>query len=384
MKQVKNPFKFGKIVKGDEFCNRKQEIDELKQYITNGYSVWLYSPRRYGKSSLIYRVFSELESVKLVYMDLYNVFSTDDFCRKYSKLLAHELFDWKDDIKAITKKMKQYFKGLNPKISFDETGTPSFSLEMTRISETSDIETILNMPGIIAREKDQPICIAFDEFQEIQRIDPFLINWMRSVFQNQENVSYIFLGSKQSLMENIFSSINSPFYEFAVKMNIEPISYNNLFDFIKLKFNQQGIFILDKTINDILQVSECHPHFTQYFASVVFDTIRSGEDQKTENFKSLWINKIINSQSMIFQNIYDQLKNNQRRILLLLSTMEKSNGLFSEHTRNKYQLPTSSSINTILNALIKKDLIHKTDKTYKINNPVFKAWLKQINKNFMS
>ncbi len=379
MKHRKNPFRFGKIVTDDNFCNRIQEIKELKQYITDEYSVWLFSPRRYGKSSLVYKVFNELDDTKLIYFDLYNVFSTDDFCRKYSKLLADELFDWKDEIKVLTKKMKKYFQNLYPKISFDETGAPTFSLETKQIEDMVDIERILKVPGLIAKEKKQPICIAFDEFQEIERINPFMINWMRSVFQAQENVSYIFLGSKQSLMKKIFASENSPFYEFAVKMEIRPISHKDLFDFIKSKFEYQDMPINDKTIDDILQVSERHPHFTQYFASVVFDIIRNGECQEMENFKDLWLNKIINSQSVIFQNIFDQLNNNQRRILSVLAIQNDRAELFSEQTRNKFQLPASSSINTILKALVKKNLIHKIDNYYKINNPVLKAWLREIN-----
>ncbi|RLD49644.1 MAG: hypothetical protein DRJ05_20675 [Bacteroidetes bacterium] len=378
MQREKNPFKFGKIVTGNNFCNRKQELKEVKQYISDGYSVWLYSPRRYGKSSLIKKAFSELENIKLVYLDLYNISSIDDFCRKYSSMLASELFDWTDDIKVLTKKMTRYFQNLYPKISFDETGSPSFSLEAKQISSMTDIEKILNIPGTISKEKKQQICIAFDEFQEIERIDPFMINWMRSAFQTQDNVSYIFLGSKQSLMRNIFSSTNSPFYEFAIKMDIKPISYNDLFGFIKSKFVEQEMHVSDKTIDGILQVSECHPHFTQYFASVVFNCIRDGENQEADNFRELWLNKIINGQSVIFQNIFDQLSNNQRRVFILLAILDEKDELFSEKTRAKYKLPASSSINTILKALIKKDLIHKADKSYKINNPVFKAWLKQI------
>lgn len=379
MKKKKNPFRFGKIVKGSNFCNRKQEIKELKQYIADEYSVWLFSPRRYGKSSLIYKVSNDLDNIKFIYFDLYNVLSTDDFCRKYSKLLANELFDWKDEVKVLTKKMKNYFKNLYPKISFDESGTPSFSLEIKQIEDMADIERVLKVPGLIAKEKKQTICIAFDEFQEIERINPFMINWMRSVFQTQENVSYIFLGSKQSLMKKIFATENSPFYEFAVKMEIRPISYKDLFDFIKSKFEHQEMPIHDKTIDDILQVSECHPHFTQYFASVVFDIIRNGENQDSNYFKDLWLTKIINSQSVIFQNIFDQLNNNQRRVLSILALQNEKVELFSEQTRNKYQLPATSSINTILTALVKKNLIHKVDNNYKINNPVLRVWLRKIN-----
>lgn len=374
----KNPFRFGKIVRDDNFCNRKKEIKALKQYIRDGYSVWLYSPRRYGKSSLIYKVFDELTDTKVIYFDFYNVQSVDNFCRKYSKLLAKELFDWKQNIKTLTKNLAEYFRNLYPKVSFDETGTPSFSLEIKQIEEQSDVEQILNIPEIIARKNNQFICIAFDEFQEIERIDPFIINWMRSAFQKQENVSYVFLGSKQSLMRSIFSSVNSPFYEFAVKMNIEPILFDNLFMFINNKFTQQGLHITEKNIKQILEVSEGHPHFTQYFASVVFDLLRGGEDQNNRNFKDLWLNKIINSQSLIFQNIFDQLNNNQRMTLSAIALFDKDTEIFSTDVRNKYHLPPSSSLSTTLQALIKKNLIHKENNSYKIINPVLKEWIKQI------
>jgi len=375
--EIKNPFQFGKIVSAQNFCNRVQEIKELKSHIKNGYSVWLFAPRRYGKSSLLHKVFEETKYVKTIYFDLYNIQSLDDFCRKYSKLLAKELFDWKQDIKTLTGKFGQYFKNLYPKVSFDETGSPSFSLEQQNIQSQSDIETILNIPDVIAKKTKKKICIAFDEFQEIERIDKFIINWMRSAFQNQQNVSYIFLGSKQSMMRTIFSSVNSPFYEFAVKMDIKPISNNDLSDFIKNKFKLAGLTIKENTINNILLKSGGHPHFTQYFSSVVFDHIRNGANQDSKDFTKNWLDTIINSQSMIFQNIYDQLNKNQRKVLIALADVQNSE-LFSNEKRQQFKLPTSSSLNTTIKSLINKDLINKEGKNYKIINPVLKEWILSI------
>ncbi|MBI4646061.1 MAG: hypothetical protein HY738_05545 [Bacteroidia bacterium] len=62
----KSPFIFGKIVSRDNFCDREEDIRQLTNYITDGISVWLYSPRRYGKSSLIHRVFEEIKSIKTI------------------------------------------------------------------------------------------------------------------------------------------------------------------------------------------------------------------------------------------------------------------------------------------------------------------------------
>ncbi len=372
---MKNTFVFGKIVEADNFCNRKTEISELKRNIENCFSVWLFAPRRYGKSSLVKQVFKQVPSnIKTVYFDLYNVQSVDDFIRKYSNTISKELFNWKDDVKKISKQLGRYLKSLQPQLSFDVNAEPSVLLANKEIKEQIDIEEVLNLPEKIAKEQKTKICIAFDEFQEIERIDSFIINWMRSAFQNQKNVSYIFLGSKQSLMENIFTNINSPFYEYAIKMDIKPIKREDLFAFIKRKFEKQKLEISNKSINDILDYSKCHPHFTQYFAATVFDEIRNGSNQNKNDFKTKWMEKIINSQSLIFQNIYDQLNNNQRKVLLTLSNSAEE--IFSNKVRKQFDLPTSSTLSTNIKSLIKKEIIYKDNNQYKIANPVFENWLK--------
>jgi len=374
MKQQINPFQFGIVVDDNAFCNRMQEITFLKSQIRNGYSTWLFSPRRFGKTSLVEKVFREIENTRCVYVDLYNIRSKDDFCRKYSKAVAEELFNWKDDIKKLTSRFSSAFTNLLPTVSFNEFGNPSFSLNVQKVEKQEDIETILEVPNMISRKSSERICIAFDEFQEIRRIDPFLLNWMRTSFQRHREISYIFLGSKQSLMDDIFSSDQSPFYEFAAKMNLSVISRQELFDFILDKFEQCFLPIEKQTIDTILNKSECYPHFTQYFASVVFDLVLAGSNQQEKDFTARWMEKIIIQQSDIFQDIFDQLTNSQRAALQAIAESIDA-GIFSGTARNQYNLPVSSSLNEVLKALQKKGLIFKTENSYKIANPVFKEWL---------
>lgn len=373
-----NPFKYGSIVDKEGFCNRKEEIFRLKSYIQSSQSLWLYSPRRFGKTSLINRVFEETKSGKCLYLDLYNIKSVDDFCKRYAQLIANELFDWKDNIRSLSEKFIQNFKGLKPSVVFDEKGTPSFSLQLEAINQQTDVETILNIPHKICEKSGQKICIAFDEFQEIKRIDPFLINWMRSAFQFHKNICYIFLGSKQSLMKSIFSDQNSPFYEFGMKMQLNPIKQEELANFINERFKSRGLKVEPSVVDKILEITEGHPHYTQFFASEVFYLILTGENQKDVHFNKKWLNKIINGQSDIFQNIYDQLSNIQRTVLLTLSRLSVNEELYSAETKEKYKLPVSSSLNTALHSLIKKDIVAKHGTQYIISNPVFKEWLRTI------
>ena len=376
-KHTANPFQFGVVIDDSAFCNRKEELSYLKTQIQNGYSTWLFSPRRFGKTSLVDKVFRELKDTKCIYVDLYNIRSKDDFCRKYSKIIARELFNWKDDIKVLSKRFSNAFSKLSPTISFDEFGNPGFSLNVHKIDEQEDIETILEVPNEVSLGSKKRICIAFDEFQEIGRIDPFMLHWMRSSFQRHREISYIFLGSKQSLMENIFTSNKSPFYEFAAKMNLSVISRDELFRFIEQKFKKNALPISKQTIDSILDKSECQPHFTQFFSSVVFDLVNAGYKQQDEDFTQLWMEKIIIPQSDVFQDIFDQLTNSQRVVLQVIADRNDA-GIFSDSVRIQYKLPVSSSLNEVLKALQKKGLIYKSSESHKIINPVLKAWLLRL------
>jgi len=373
-KQTKNPFQYGVVIDDSAFCNRKEEIAYLKNQILNGYSTWLFSPRRFGKTSLVDKVFREMDNTTCIYLDLYNIKSTDDFCNRYSKAIAEELFNWKDDIKKLSKNLASAFRNLSPLISFDEFGSPSFSLNVHKVERQEDIKTILEVPYKVSLKSTKRVCIAFDEFQEIGRIDPELLHWMRASFQRHTQISYIFLGSRQSLMEDIFTSIDAPFYEFATKMYLPAISRDELFKFIEKKFEKNKLPIKKRTINSILDKSECQPHFTQYFASVVFDLVASGYDQSDERFPHKWMQKIVLPQADVFRDIFDQLTSSQRATILALAKLS-GHGIYSEESRNNYGLPVSSSLSEALKALQKKGLIYKNADHYSITNPVFKNFL---------
>jgi hypothetical protein len=375
---MKNPFRFGQLVKGENFCNRHEELKEIKKAIHNNYSFWIYSPRRFGKTSLILRAFEQLPDVKTVYMDLYNIQSLNAFAEKYSQVVLKELFDWKKGIKSAAKKISGFFKNIIPTISFDAMGNPSISFESRVLEKKSDIEDILEIPEKIAVERKHHVCIAFDEFQEVNRIEPFLINWMRSAFQRHQDTSYVFLGSKQALMETIFADSNSPFYEFGIKIPIGEIGTDDWVSFLKDKFEKTGLNVTGKTLDSIIEKSGGHPHFTQYFASVVWEFLLEGFDQDDPGFTSAWMNRIIAGQSIIFQNQFDQLNGNQRKILTAVASLGPGDQLFSETYRQRYGLPGSSTLTVTLKALLKREMIYKKNGNYAIVNPVFKEWLIQF------
>ena len=58
---MENPFVYGEVVPAAAFVNRVLELDRLVGDLASSQKIFLISPRRYGKSSLIRRALASME-----------------------------------------------------------------------------------------------------------------------------------------------------------------------------------------------------------------------------------------------------------------------------------------------------------------------------------
>ena len=74
---MKNPFEYGGVVSGHAFCDRGAEKTDLLKAIRNNDKLFVFSERRFGKTSLVRSVIDKLASKRSVaaYIDLW---PTDD------------------------------------------------------------------------------------------------------------------------------------------------------------------------------------------------------------------------------------------------------------------------------------------------------------------
>ena len=76
---MENPFALVPYVSKEYFCDREEETKTIVEDLVNGSNITLISPRRYGKTGLIYRIFDEIEQQKVdvntCYVDIYATLS---------------------------------------------------------------------------------------------------------------------------------------------------------------------------------------------------------------------------------------------------------------------------------------------------------------------
>src|ERR1051326_5784445 len=84
---MENPFVFGEIIKQRHFVDREKELRDLVRDLADGQKVFLLSPRRFGKSSLVALALLKLEKrhVRTVNVTVSSYASYDQFLEKFAE-----------------------------------------------------------------------------------------------------------------------------------------------------------------------------------------------------------------------------------------------------------------------------------------------------------
>ncbi|MFV0480509.1 MAG: AAA family ATPase [Campylobacteraceae bacterium] len=365
-----NPFYYGGAVEKEHFCNRENEIKELKKDINAGLDILIYAPRRFGKTSFVLKTLKEMQeqNTKYVFLDLMQISTIDEFINRYFNILAKSLEEPID-------KVINFFKNVlnlrpNIAVTFDSDMKPSFSLSLSSEDREKTLEDVLNIPLEFAK-KNQNIVIVFDEFQEATTLN--LEAKLRSVIQHQNNkVSYIFMGSKKSLLHAMFLDKARPFYKSVKHFKIEEIKLESWERFITSKFNETKKQINKKYIEDIFAITKGFAYYTQQFAHELWNNTNKKVDDEIF-YNTLKI--IVEREEDLFTLEFDNLTPNQKKALKIV--VEKGGKmLYDEQYLAKYQIK-SASFQTALQGLLQKDILDKNNKEYYFIDPLFEYWLKK-------
>jgi len=372
---VKNPFIYGETVSGDNFCDRALEMKELVTDIKNGQNVIIFSPRRYGKTSLIKEVLRKVKTQGILtfYVDLYPAINKGKFIEIYAGAISTGI---PGGVRQVVKMIREYLPRIIPKAVMDDRAF-HLEFEFDRTGSISpNIDDLLCAVDKEAGRQNKSAVVVLDEFQEIANFDDDEIERkMRSVFQNHRNVSYIFMGSKTHLMRDIFNNPNRPFYKSGKHFPLGKIDHEELGLFAKKKFSEQDIVIDNSELKSILNNTECHPYYFQMLCNVLWELCMDSR-VITESDIAKALDILISRESSTYIAMLEELTIKQKNLMVALAK-EESPEVFSKKFLETYGLGPSSSIQKALKKLLKKELIQQENGSYIVYDLFFKKWIRR-------
>ena len=237
--------------------------------------------------------------------------------------------------------------------------------------KTAIIAESLELPEIIAKKQNKRVVVVFDEFQEIRRISPDLEKKMRGVFQTHQNVSYIFIGSQESMIRDIFQEKKNPFYKFGRQKVLGGIPENEMEAFVLKRFASAGMDAAG-IVKDILAFTGCHPYYTQQLCHEIY-IAREKRPLRRGLIKEA-VGNIVTQHNADYKRWWNGLDNTERKIVIGLAAGGSS--VTSQQFIQKYGIKTASTSGSAVGRLIDKGIIVRTDKNgYGIEDPFWKEWI---------
>ncbi len=374
-----NPFVYGEIVTAAAFADREVERDRLARDLLAGQKVFLISPRRYGKSSLVRHVLRSLakQGVLTVEVTVASSSSYVGFLEAYARALimadtpVGRLKQWTTDL----------LRALRPEVRFEAEpgGTSRFAVAFPSVQTDRDITRLANevftLPARIAAARKRRMAIALDEFQAIGEFNGGSIEHaLRAAVQDQRQVGYVFAGSEPSLMERMLTS-KRPFYKAGPVMRLEKIHEDDFATFLEARFAGSGQRPEPGLGAAIVELAGNVPYDVQRLAHEMWDDLRAA-GRKTATLDDLHatLTRLLQESGPMFEEAWQRLTLSQRGTLRAL-VLEQGREVLSAGVRARHRLTSASSVQSALAALVRADLVTKEGPRYTMVDSLFREWV---------
>ena len=367
-----NPFLVTGYLSPEYFCDRRQETETMIRALYNGRNVTLIAPRRMGKTGLVKNVFYKLREQEpdtvTFYMDIYSTQSLGDFIRLFAGTVLGKL----DSVpqKALAR-VGKFIKSCRPVFTFDElTGQPKVTIDIVPSSEEATLREIFDY----LRSSEKRCYIAIDEFQQIAEYpEKGAEALLRSYIQFVPNINFIFAGSKQHIMQQMFHSAKRPFYQSTQTQVIDRIAREEYYRFAADFFTRQGRKLAEETFGYLYDAFDGHTWYIQ----VLLNRLYGYTGNPDIGMADYAIGEVVAESTYMYENLLAAYPASNIRLLKAIAKAGCVREINSGDFITEYKLRAASSVNSALKRLIDREMVYKTVDGYIVYDRFMAIWLRQ-------
>jgi len=376
---MQNPFVYGEVVPAAAFVNRVAELDRLVGDLAAGQKVFLISPRRYGKSSLIRHALAAMarRGALTVEVTVSSFSSYVAFLEGYARALVAA--ETKSD--RVRSWLRDTIRSARAEVRYAPDTSPLGAMTVSFPAVRSDrdvsrlAQEVFALPARLAETRRRQVVVALDEFQAIGGFNGGSVEHaMRAAVQHQRNVGYVFAGSEPSLMERMLGP-KRPFYKAGPVIRLEKIPADEFASAIDARFSRSGIKPEPGLGAAIVELAGNLPYDVQRLAHETWDEVRTGGRRRaTLDDLHQALRRLLTEQQTMFEAIWQRLTLAQRAVLRAV-VLEDGRELLSADARTRHRLGGPSTVQAALAALVRDDLITRAGARYAVVDSLLREWV---------
>ncbi len=363
-----NPFRYGSVVEGENFCPRPALETQIRQYAESGQNLVVQGARRMGKTSLLKHAVGGIRGMRLVYVDLYFIKTPSDFCARVMKGVSAA----SADLPFLSRALQLAFR-LRPTLSVSPAdGTPTISVDARAAADPDSVGATMEALSKIA--EGGRTCIVFDEFQDILHLNGSdrILAEMRGTIQFQGTVPYFFTGSSRNAMMDIFDGMDSPFYKSALPLEVGEIDPPSFTRFLIARFRKGDRRISAETVAKILEFADSVPGDAQELCEALWSTTAPGAQITEADFPAA-LGLVFSREIRGYEAVLEKLTPAQSTVLRSLAANGRER-LASADFAARTGLAASSAKRAVGRLLADRIVFSRAGEC-RFSNPFFREWL---------
>jgi len=372
-----NPFVYGEVVPREAFVDREVELDRLTSDLLAGQKIFLISPRRFGKSSLVRQAMRAVErgGALTVEVTVSSYSSYVAFLEGY----AQALLGVETRIDRARAWLREMLGGVRPEVRMeaDDRGGSQLAVSFPSARTDKDVsklaQEVFALPGRIAEQRRRKLAIALDEFQAIASFNGGSVEHaLRAAVQHQRQVGYVFSGSEPSLMERMLGR-NRPFYKAGPVMRLQKIPAEPFAAFIESRFQATRLRPTPGLGAAIVELAGNLPYDVQRLAHEVWDDAHGGKSVGLDDLHET-LKRLLGEHEALFEATWQRLTLAQRAALRA-AVLEEGLEMLSADVRSRYRLAGASTVQASLSALVRDDVLAREGTRYVVVDSLFREWV---------
>jgi hypothetical protein len=370
-----NPFHYGAPATGEHFLGRDSEIEALLTRMRSGVNVVLLSPRRYGKTSLLFQAMERLSHGRpKPAVVATNVFLCRDVATLASRLVsgAYQLpgarrARARQGIAEFLRRLR-----VRPTVELDDAGRPRFSFAAGLAAADADV-VISDVFAILAAEVGRPAVLALDEFQAVTRHGEHLPYLFKGLSDEHPGVSLVLAGSQHHLMEKLVINEGAPLYGMAQRLPLGPIADELWMPFLETRAAGGGRPMEAGAAEAILTAAGPVPNDIQHLAFEAFEVAsdRIGLAQVDAGMR-----QAVEHDSSLYAERMTLLSHGQLRVLVALAAGD-TGPIFTGNFAGRVGLAGGQSVKKAIDALADDETVVLREGSWRVGDPFLAMWLRE-------
>ena len=369
-----NPFSYGSPVRAEHFTDREVEVADIADRMLHGQNVVLLSPRRFGKTSLVYAAIDQVRRAggRAGYANLAQCTDRRDVAEELLRAVLSGPLSWRAARSAELGRLIGRLR-LRPEVSVGPDGVLGVHFGPGMVGQTST-ELIGEVLGLLSQAGSarRPASMAIDEFQQVAELADVDAGIFKRLADELTGVSLVFSGSRRHVMERLATGPGAPLLGMGEPFALGPVPREEMVGFLMTRSNAAGRAMTEAAAQLVYDLVDGIPNDVQRLAYTAFGLGGGPIDEATVRTA---MERAVGHQAADLTALFEGLAPVQKRVLRSLGTRPRA-AVYAHEFLVETGVANQNAVTHALRRLGEAELVARQDGVWRVASPFLREWLR--------